>query len=371
MSAQEAIMQFVTMVYASAEVQTELVPIGNDPHAIAAFARARGFAFGGDEFDAFINARLDAGLTPDQKRARAAALAAGGTVDPSPARARECRLVASQETLAAGEDRRRALDGDLVVRRSTAFSAFVAHLNTHIARAFGDDATRAHERLDEAAYYEAARSTDAALAADPDVPRLVADVVRSFGWPVDRVGYFGPFVRYNLPPRPGSTVDGFFSQVAVRVTSRIDAPAGHAVLLNAHRDTWFGAPFHQINLWAPLLPYPPGSGLVLLPRLFSQPLRNNTAGFDVWRAQLGLAVNPICLEPIDRDGELHADLAVGECLLFSANHFHGTPLNAGPSARISVELRLVCDDDRRDGVRSPNVDFHGCGELTSFRTPAA
>jgi ectoine hydroxylase-related dioxygenase (phytanoyl-CoA dioxygenase family) len=73
------------------------------------------------------------------------------------------------------------------------------------------------------------------------------------------------------------------------------------------------------------------------------------------------------LDEVDRSGEVHADLAIGEIMAFSANHFHGTGSNPGPASRISVELRLVCEEDRSNGVHAPNVDFHGAGELSQFR----
>jgi hypothetical protein len=358
-----AIEEFVAMVHASVDAQRRVARVGNDVHAIAGFACENGFAFSGDDFGQYITEQLDAKLSPKQKQARAKALRAangGATFSDRDHQPRIVRLdAASPFTL----DRAPILAGDLVILEgSSAFAALAQGIRRHLMAAFGDAVpTTTHRRLDEQAYYACVRQVDEDLSSDPAVPVLIADLVRSLGWSPRTVGYFGPFVRHNLPPAADEGVVGYFSHVPVRVQARSGA------LLNAHRDTWFGAPFHQLNLWAPLYPYPARSGLVLLPRLFSRSLRNNTEGFDVWRAQLGYAVGPMCLDEVDGSDEIHADLSVGELMVFSANHFHGTGVNPGPASRISVELRLTCEEDRQNGVRSPNVDFHGAGELSEFR----
>jgi hypothetical protein len=366
--ARDEIERFLKMVYDSIEAQVAVAHVGNDVHALAAYAARSGYAFTGDELGGYIAAQLDSRLDAAQKGARAAAFereAVAPALVPAP---RQAQVVTRDAARGFTLERGEVLAGDVViVAGSAAFGAIAARVRTAIAAAFcGDDPTRHPASAQAQAYHARMQQVDRDLAEDLAMPRMLADFVRSIGWSPQGVGYFGPFVRVNLPPvREGA--EGYFSKVQVRVTSRHAASDGGPALLNGHRDTWFGAPFHQVNFWAPLFAYPRGSGIVLMPSAFNRALRNNTAGFDVWRAELGLAVGPMCLEPVDAARRMAAEVGVGEFAAFSANHFHGTGANPGPAARISMELRMVCDDDRRDGVRAPNVDFHGVGELTSFR----
>jgi hypothetical protein len=369
LSAGSEIERFLGMLYSSIDEQIRVARVGNDVHEIAAFAQGSGFTFSGDELGQYIAEQLDTRLSAEEKGARAESFKHAGDGPIFSDRDHPGRVEIRDAAPAIILDRAPVLAGDIViVRGSPTFAALVQHIRDTLTTAFGDaDPTTAHVRLDEQTYHARVQQVDQALSDDPAVLRLIADFVRSLGWPAQGIGYFGPFVRYSLPPVYAGA-EGYFSKVAVRYTSRHRRADGATAVLNAHRDTWFGAPFHQLNFWAPLYPYQPGSGLVLLPGLFTRSLRNNTAGFDVWRAKLGYAVGPMWLEEVERTEQVHADLEFGQFIVFSANHFHGTGSNVGPASRISIELRLVCEDDRQNGVRSPNVDYHGIGELSQFRT---
>jgi hypothetical protein len=368
LSAGSEIERFLGTIYTSVDEQIQIARVGNDAHDIAAFARVRGFTFSGDDFSQHIAEQLEAKLGAEDKQARAEALKRGGDGPIYSDRDCPAQIRFRDAAPAITLDRAPMLAGDIViVAGSTTFAALAQQVRHALTKAFADtDPTTAAVHLDEQTHHARVQEADRALSADPAVPGLIADFVRSLGWQSQRLGYYGPFVRFNLPP-VDTGAQGYFTNVQVRYTSRFGSVAGESALLNAHRDTWFGAPFHQLNFWAPLYPYPPGSGLVLLPGLFVRSLQNNTGGYDVWRAQLGLAVGPTCFDEVEHAEQFHADLEVGQFIVFSANHFHGTGSNVGPRSRISMELRLVCEHDRQNGVRSPNVDFHGIGEL-SFRT---
>lgn len=366
--ARAEIQRFIALLYASIDAQVEVARVGNDVHEIAAYARTGGFGFTGEELDGFIDEQIETRLDAGQREARAAAFESTRTGPMFSDRMHPTRVETHDAAMPFALDRTPLFAGELaIISGSAAFAAVAERMRAALAATFGaDDPTTSAAGLAEKDFHARVEEVDRNLAADDELPRRLAEFVRSLGWPPGSVGYFGPFLRYNLPPVDAGT-QGYFSKVPVRYTSRHVAPDGACAVLNAHRDTWFGAPFHQVNVWAPLYPYPRGSGLVLLPGLFSRSLRNNTAGFDVWRAQLGLAVGPMCLEEVDVTERLAVDLDVGEFIAFSANHYHGTGPNPGPISRISMELRLVCDADRHSGMRSPNVDFHGVGELSQFR----
>jgi hypothetical protein len=361
--------EFVAHVLSSPAVQLRLGPVGNDPDAIAAFARAEGFDVEGEACAEFIDAQLEARLTPAQKLERAACLE---RVSRGVRTSHEGTLPAPSVTTVDGNGavtihRRAVFNGQLaIIERLPATAALVAHLRTMLTSAFGGiDPRYAFQTLDADAYFACVRASDDALAHHDAIPGLVASLARALGFPAP-VNYFGPYVRHNLPAAKDDDTVGYFAGVPVRAVSRDDARAG-SPLINAHRDTWFGAPFHQVNLWAPLYDYPAGAGLAIVQDYFARPLRNNTAGFDVWRAKLGLAVGPMCLEEVDWSTRFDVDLPAGDLVCFSANHFHGTGLNLGDRSRISFELRFACDEDRVAGHAAPNVDFGGVGELDGFR----
>lgn len=357
--------EFLARVRGSAAMQEKLCAVGNDPHAIAAFARAEGFAVEGEACAAFVEAQLDALLTADQKRERAAWLARAAGVTPRPI---------AETALSPGvtdvDGRRGAvtLDRDalfhgrlVIVRGHPAVSALAAHLRAVLTREFGgDDPVAAQQSLDADAYYAGVRASDAALAGDAEIPARVASLANGLGLPAP-LDYFGPYVRHNLPSEAAHAAVGYFGDTPVQAVSRNDT------LINAHRDTWFGAPFHQLNLWAPLYDYAAGAGMAIVQDCFARPLRNNTAGYDVWRAKVGLAVGPMALDPVDCSARYDVNLPPGDLICFSANHFHGTTVNRSGRARISFELRFACDEDRAAGRAAPNVDFAGVGELDGFR----
>src|SRR2546430_17098350 len=55
---------------------------------------------------------------------------------------------------------------------------------------------------------------------------------------------------------------------------------GIAYAFHPHRDTWYSAPFNQINHWLPIYPVVPENVMAFHPQYFGQPVRNGSARYD-------------------------------------------------------------------------------------------
>ena len=56
--------------------------------------------------------------------------------------------------------------------------------------------------------------------------------------------------------------------------------AGLALQFHAHRDTWFSAPYAQLNWWLPVYEVEAGNSMAFHPRYFDRPVKNSSAGYD-------------------------------------------------------------------------------------------
>jgi hypothetical protein len=155
----------------------------------------------------------------------------------------------------------------------------------------------------------------------------------------------------------------FQPPVADRAWSRSTATVGF------HRDTWGTNIYAQVNWWAPVYPITEGRTFAFLPGLFTRPLANTSAGYDI-RALYdrnhgdgrpvgsGEAV-PRLTEEVDLSAALPVTIAPGEVILFSSQHAHVGVPNHTALTRISLETRTIRLDDLVAGRAAPNVDGRG------------
>lgn len=146
-------------------------------------------------------------------------------------------------------------------------------------------------------------------------------------------------------------------------------PGSHLIAAAApafyiHRDTWYGNPQAQINLWMPLHDVGPGNSFGFYPELFETAVANDSDRFDYdeFLSQAGFqnpqrssqAVYPRWLE--ERAPTWPVELCYGQMLLFSAAHLHGTLPNLTEEVRFSIDVRLVHRDEAAQGKGAPNLD---------------
>jgi hypothetical protein len=144
--------------------------------------------------------------------------------------------------------------------------------------------------------------------------------------------------------------------------------SGIAYAFHPHRDTWYSAPFCQINWWMPIYPLNPENCMAFHPRYWGQPVRNGSSqyNYDKWNREsrrnaaqhikTDTRVQPKPEEPIEMDPQVRLVCDVGGVFLFSAAHLHSTVPNTSGKARYSIDFRTVHLDDVRAQSGAPNVD---------------
>jgi hypothetical protein len=104
--------------------------------------------------------------------------------------------------------------------------------------------------------------------------------------------------------------------------------SGIAYAFHPHRDTWYSAPFCQINWWMPI--------------------------YDT-------RVQPRPEEPVELDPQVRVVCDVAAAYQFSAAQLHSTVPNTSNVTRYSVDFRTVHLDDVLSRNGAPNVDSASTG----------
>jgi Phytanoyl-CoA dioxygenase (PhyH) len=149
--------------------------------------------------------------------------------------------------------------------------------------------------------------------------------------------------------------------------------AGLALQFHPHRDTWFSAPYQQLNWWLPVYDIEAENSMAFHPRYFNTPIENSSSGYDYdeWNrtgrqqaAQLitkDTRVQPKPEEELELEPDVRVVTPVGGVLVFSAAQLHSTVPNTTERTRFSIDFRTVNIDDLRAGVAAPNVDSECTG----------
>jgi hypothetical protein len=133
-----------------------------------------------------------------------------------------------------------------------------------------------------------------------------------------------------------------------------------------HRDTWGTNLYAQTNWWAPVFPLAPGRTMALFPSLWSRPVKNSSAAFDLGRllerrAGGGPAVGsddmiPHIEEPVSPELAVPVLVDPGTVIAFSSAHAHVGVGNHTGLTRISLETRTILIADVSSGRGAPKVD---------------
>lgn len=104
--------------------------------------------------------------------------------------------------------------------------------------------------------------------------------------------------------------------------------SGIAYAFHPHRDTWYSAPFCQINWWMPIYPLNAENCMAIHPRYWEQPIRNGSSGYnyDRWNREsrhnaaqhikADTRVQPKPEEPIELDPQVRLVCEVAGLFLF-------------------------------------------------------
>src|SRR5258708_1236175 len=133
--------------------------------------------------------------------------------------------------------------------------------------------------------------------------------------------------------------------------------SGIAYAFHPHRDTWYSAPFCQINWWMPIYPLNSENCMTLHPAYSYRPIQTGSSQYDYdqWNAQSrnsaaqhiksDTRVQPKPEEPLELDPQVRLVCDVGGVFLFSAAHLHSTVPNTSLHTRYSIDFRTVHLDD--------------------------
>ena len=144
--------------------------------------------------------------------------------------------------------------------------------------------------------------------------------------------------------------------------------SGIAYAFHMHRDTWYSAPFSQLNWWIPIYEIEPENAMAFHPRYWNQPVRNGSSSYnyDEWNrtgrktaaqhVKTDTRKQPRPEEPVDPDPQIRVILPVGSILVFSAAQMHSTVPNTSGRTRFSIDFRTVNIDDIVAQRGAPNLD---------------
>src|SRR5262249_27980252 len=144
--------------------------------------------------------------------------------------------------------------------------------------------------------------------------------------------------------------------------------SGIAFAFHPHRDTWYSAPFCQINWWMPIYSIQADNCMAIYPRYWNHPVQNGSSRYNYHRWNLesrhnaaqhiksDTRVQPRPEEPVEQNGEIRLVCEPAAVYQFSAAQLHATVPNTSEITRYSIDFRTVHLDDVWGRVGAPNID---------------
>jgi hypothetical protein len=149
--------------------------------------------------------------------------------------------------------------------------------------------------------------------------------------------------------------------------------AGLTLQFETHRDTWFSAPFSQMNFWMPVFDVEETNVMAFHPPYFDGAVRNSSAdyNYDEWVAfgrtaaaqqvDVETRKQPEAQEPVQMEPDIRVITPPGGVLVFSGAQLHTTVPNTSGKTRFSIDFRVVNRGDVESGAGARNVDSECTG----------
>ena len=249
------------------------------------------------------------------------------------------------------ETRRQQLySGDLFVYSASASAiALCAFAREMIQEAFGSiDPLKAQYHMPVEKYVEVLAELKPKFIHHPKSKHLIQGLLKEFGCELEKT-YF------DVPRLRTATSDGYLT-------------TGIAYAFHPHRDTWYSAPFCQLNWWLPVYDIQSENSLAFHPRYWTQPLRNGSSRYNYYRWNEDSRKNaakhikadtrdqPRPEEPVELYPQTRIVCKAGGIILFSGSQLHSTVPNTAGRARFSIDFRTVHMDDVTGKKGAPNID---------------
>jgi len=144
--------------------------------------------------------------------------------------------------------------------------------------------------------------------------------------------------------------------------------AGIAYAFHPHRDTWYSAPFCQLNWWLPIYDIQPENCMAIHPTYWTQAIRNGSDQYNYheWNRtsrrnaaqhiKSDTRIQPRAEETLELDPQIRLISEVGGVYIFSAAHMHSTVPNTCDLTRFSIDFRTVHLDDVWSRRGAANLD---------------
>jgi hypothetical protein len=191
----------------------------------------------------------------------------------------------------------------------------------------------------------------------PESKRLIRNILEDFGCSLEDT-------YQDVPRLRAVTSDGYLT-------------SGVGYAHHPHRDTWYSAPFQQINWWLPIFEMASESSMAFHPHYWSEPVKNGSREFNyyewnsVGRTSASQHIKsdtrkqPKPEEPMQLDPQIRIVPEPGGVILFSAAQMHSTVPNTSGKTRFSIDFRTVHLKDVENKIGAPNIDSECTG--TSLR----
>jgi hypothetical protein len=144
--------------------------------------------------------------------------------------------------------------------------------------------------------------------------------------------------------------------------------SGIAYAFHPHRDTWYSAPFCQLNWWMPIYDLNSENCMAIHPHYFGKAIKNGSRDYNYHKWNLesrqhaaqhvktDTRVQPRPEEPVDLEPQIRLVCDVGGAYQFSAASLHSTVPNTSNVIRYSIDFRTVHLDDVLAKIGAANVD---------------
>lgn len=232
---------------------------------------------------------------------------------------------------------------------SPSSAALCAFAREMIQEAFGSlDPLTAQYRLPVEQYVEILAALKPKFIHHPKSKQFIKDILNDFGCDLTKT-YF------DVPRLRSATSDEYLT-------------TGIAYAFHPHRDTWYSAPFCQLNWWLPVYDIQSENSLAFHPRYWTQPLRNGSHRYNYYKWNADSRKNaakhikvdtrdqPRPEEPVELYPQTRLICKIGGIILFSGSQLHSTVPNTAGRARFSIDFRTVHLDDVIAKTGAPNID---------------
>jgi hypothetical protein len=229
---------------------------------------------------------------------------------------------------------------------SSAFCAFAREL---IQEAFGSvDPLKAQYGMPVEKYVEILTALKPKFIHHPQCKKLIQGLLEDFGCDLSKT-YF------DVPRLRTATSDDYLT-------------TGIAYAFHPHRDTWYSAPFCQLNWWLPVYDIQSENTVAFHPRYWAQPLRNGSNRYNYYKwnedsrknaakhIKVDTRDQPRPEEPVELDPQTRIVCQAGGLILFSGAQLHSTVPNTSGYTRFSIDFRTVHLDDVNARRGAPNID---------------